>query len=1032
MRPLLLRMQAFGPYAARQELDFADLKGRRFFLIHGPTGSGKTTVLDAMAFALYGDTSGAERDAADMRSDQAAPDLLTEITFDFAIGTEHYRAWRRPAQDRPKQRGEGVTRELQDATLWRLEPAGGGDPAEVRTAGKPLAAGWTKVSAKAVEILGFRAEQFRQVVMLPQGRFQELLKADSAGRADILATLFTTQHYARLERELKDAAGTARRALDDVVRERALICTLAGLESEEDLGRAREAAAEEFALACEERVRRDEARAEAEAAERAGAEATARLAAAAEASAALVTLESKRADVDALRERERQAHAAAAVLPAGQRAGDCSKAAAAAADARAAAVLDRDEAATALDKARQVLAAEEARRTERQEAARRVAELESLRARIGPLAEAQREAEEAGDEKLRTARRLEEARAALAGALALHAAALEAAQQARSAAAGAPEQALLAAGVSAAADDRRKLDILVSQLADTEGRLLAATQNMDRREQEWRHAADLCSQIEAAWSAGQAAVLAGSLEPGQPCPVCGSPDHPAPARAEIAVPPTDELAAARETQAAALATRDHARAEQAEADAEKRALAATIETLCGQLGSQAERSQQECAADALTAAESAAAAAAAQESLPALEAKVAAAAASVAAAEREAASAQAEADEAERRLAAAGATVGERTSGLPDGLRDAEALQHEIAASQANAAALADALAAAAAADHEAAVAAGGAEAGLTAAEASLQAANAAAAAATAALGEALSAHGFVTADGAPDAAAWDAALCADDQLASIVAAIRYFDDELAAARGHAQRAAEAAAGLAAPDLDALRDAASRAKIAADEAATAATQLQVCLGDLDKKAERLQELRCDNETLDARYTVLGHIAKMVNGENPSGLTLQRFVLGALLDAVLVAATARLRAMSKGRYQLLRTDERRGGRRAAGLDMDVYDAWTGKSRPVSTLSGGESFLAALSLALGLAETVQARTGGIFLDTVFVDEGFGTLDDEALDLAIATLMQLQEGDRLVGIISHVAELKERIDARLEVTAERGVSRARFVVP
>jgi len=152
----------------------------------------------------------------------------------------------------------------------------------------------------------------------------------------------------------------------------------------------------------------------------------------------------------------------------------------------------------------------------------------------------------------------------------------------------------------------------------------------------------------------------------------------------------------------------------------------------------------------------------------------------------------------------------------------------------------------------------------------------------------------------------------------------------------------------------------------------------------------------------------------------------------LLDTVLIAATVRLRSMSKGRYHLLRTDERRGGRRAAGLDMDVYDTWTGKSRPVSTLSGGESFLAALALALGLAETVQARTGGVFLDTVFVDEGVGPLDAEALALAIATLMQLQEGDRLVGIISHVAELKERIDARLEVTSERGTSTALFVVP
>ncbi|MBM3147247.1 MAG: AAA family ATPase, partial [Actinobacteria bacterium] len=117
MRPLALRMQAFGPYAGEQSLDFADLKGRGFFLIHGPTGSGKTTILDAMVFALYGDTSGSERQVADMRSDHADPGRLTEVTFDFALGADRYRVWRRPAQERPKLRGEGVTLEQQDATL---------------------------------------------------------------------------------------------------------------------------------------------------------------------------------------------------------------------------------------------------------------------------------------------------------------------------------------------------------------------------------------------------------------------------------------------------------------------------------------------------------------------------------------------------------------------------------------------------------------------------------------------------------------------------------------------------------------------------------------------------------------------------------------------------------------------------------------------------------------------------------------------------------------------------------------------------
>ena len=136
-------------------------------------------------------------------------------------------------------------------------------------------------------------------------------------------------------------------------------------------------------------------------------------------------------------------------------------------------------------------------------------------------------------------------------------------------------------------------------------------------------------------------------------------------------------------------------------------------------------------------------------------------------------------------------------------------------------------------------------------------------------------------------------------------------------------------------------------------------------------------------------------------------------------------------MTKGRYRLERTERRFGGKAAAGLNLEVYDAWTGIARPVATLSGGESFMAALSLALGLAEVVQAHAGGIHLETVFVDEGFGSLDDESLDLAVSALMGLGEDGRLVGIISHVSELRERIDARLEVSADKSGSRARFRV-
>jgi len=167
------------------------------------------------------------------------------------------------------------------------------------------------------------------------------------------------------------------------------------------------------------------------------------------------------------------------------------------------------------------------------------------------------------------------------------------------------------------------------------------------------------------------------------------------------------------------------------------------------------------------------------------------------------------------------------------------------------------------------------------------------------------------------------------------------------------------------------------------------------------------------------------------GKNSLGVSFERYVLGALLDDVLAAASTRLRLMSQGRYLLQRVRQRSDGRRAGGLDLEVYDAYTGTTRPVTTLSGGESFLGSLSLALGLADTVQAYAGGIRLETVFIDEGFGSLDPETLDLAIRALIDLQRGGRLVGVISHVPELRERIDARLEVIPGRHGSSARFVV-
>ena len=252
-------------------------------------------------------------------------------------------------------------------------------------------------------------------------------------------------------------------------------------------------------------------------------------------------------------------------------------------------------------------------------------------------------------------------------------------------------------------------------------------------------------------------------------------------------------------------------------------------------------------------------------------------------------------------------------------------------------------------------------------------------------------------------------------QLQQTIAA---YEQNLAAATDRLQRAQNAVNGKTEPELSACKAAEQQADALYRQltAQTAVTAKE--LSDLQKAQLQLQELEKKMGTLQDAYQTAASLAETARGNNPSRLTFSAFVLQAILDDVLQAANLRLTSMSRGRYSLSRTGDVLDARRENGLNIEVTDSFTGVARPVKTLSGGELFLASLSLALGLSDVVQAYAGGIRLDTILVDEGFGTLDSEALDMAIRTLTDLQKGGRLVGIISHVSELRERISARLEV--------------
>jgi DNA repair protein SbcC/Rad50 len=873
MRPLRVVMQAFGPYAGEQTLDFAELRGASFFLITGPTGSGKTTVLDAMSFALYGVTSGGPeseggRSGAAMRSDHADPDLLTRVTFDFALGGERFRIVREPEQDRPKLKGDGVTKHNQTAALWRLRDGLGG----LEESGGPLETGWTKVSVKSEELLGFRSEQFRQVVMLPQGRFQKLLEADSKEREQILRALFDTGHYAAMELALKDAAKGLRDAAARLAAQRAEALRQAETESAEDLAERRARLALGAAEAADHAGEAETARDEAQRRLQNGRDAGARLdeLAAAEATAAAVAgrealVAATRAELDAAEQASTVSEAASRVATARRVAAERR----AVSEACEAVLLRRSEAAA---QATAALQAVEATGADRDAAADEVRRLRELVGVTTDLATAGAAADEA-----------------------------EATATTARAAAAAAEAAWTAARARAAAAD-------------------------------------------AAWRETQAGRLAEGLRAGEPCPVCGSTDHPSPALLPDETPGQDEVEALRGAADAASAARD---------GATKRLAAA------------------------------------------------------------------------EASYAAAAARLAEREKAAPAEFTDPAALDAAIEAAAAKSRDLIAAHRRAQAAAQETATAAATAATSAATAADELYKADQEVGLACDALAERLAAASFSDED------TWIAACREPHEIERLRREIAAHADQVARTAERLRLARAAAEDVAVPDLGDLEAAAAAAAEAALSARTAAVELSAAADTASRQLERLDELDREAQDVHARYEVTGRLADVANGDNPRHLSFQRYVLGAFLDDVLVAASQRLHLMTKGRYRLERTERRFGGKAAAGLNLEVYDAWTGVARPVATLSGGETFMAALSLALGLAEVVQAHAGGIHLETVFVDEGFGSLDDESLDLAVSALMGLGEDGRLVGIISHVGELRERVDARLEVTADKTGSRARFRV-
>lgn len=1012
MRPLKLTLQAFGPFAKKEVIDFTEFGQAALFLINGPTGAGKSSILDAICYALYGETTGSERTGDQMRCDYAPADVMTEIAFEFELGGRYYRAERAPEQEVPKKRGEGTTKKTHSATLYELSG----------TEEKLLANRSNPVAKAVVELIGLDVRQFRQVMVIPQGKFRELLTANSKDREQIFGQLFQTYVYSRIERALFERASGIRKAKDEYDNQIKGTLDVADVTSEEELMLAI-AQVTSLREEREQQYRDWQQRLEhARTALKNGQELN------------------QRFELLAAVKKEREAHAERE-------------------DAINALRVRRDKAKKAMfldGDYREMTSAEKQWQNIGRLIHEKTAELERTKIRYQQVADEALQAQ--ADSRLlpeldQQRFKLEQVKRDL-DKLNHHQATLTQAENNATRAGQNHTNLLQAVTQLELSVTQKKLqrDQQANQLAQLRGKQLereqlqqclamfaqlnTISQKLDScqravsesercikgQQETIQRAKRNADQLALSWHANQAAELARQLENDQPCPVCGSQEHPSPARYTGDAVSKEQVEQARleqqqcyehltamqqqhqkltlesehlqqewrevqqrlvsmgresqpgtlelfqsldseikqlESQNPELLTREAERLEQqlskAKENADKQALAAEearqiVRDTQGQIRELQSVIPEE-ATDAGQVTERLAALTARAESIRNKEKQT-----------------RDRMSEAEKNMAAVGSAVRsyqEQEQQWQDRVRQTrQAWTHALQGSQFES------------------------------------------------LDAYLSAH------------------LSDQEAERLEQTIQQYEEKTLTLKTRLQTLNAETEGRQKPDIESLSQSVSQFQLQADESLKALTEIRSRLDSLNGVKMKLTQLRARNEALEKEYQIFGTLSDIANGKTGAKVSLHRFVLGVLLDDVLIQASMRLQIMSKGRYMLRRKEERAKGNAGSGLDLMVEDGYTGKWRDVATLSGGESFMAALSLALGLSDVVQSYSGGIRLDMLFIDEGFGSLDPESLDLAIQTLIDLQQGGRTIGIISHVSELKEQIGLRLDISVTRAGSTTALV--
>ncbi len=1004
MRPLKIIMQAFGPYLNRCQVDFSHLEKSRLFLITGPTGSGKTTILDAMSFALYGESTGSLRRWKEMRHTAAPQSLPTLTEVEFSLGEDVYRFARSYSQRTVKKRAGGTEMKIEtEASCYRWQE----NQWQLMDSGP-------RVSAIAKELLGFTHDQFSQVIVLPQGEFRKLLVASSTEKEIILETLFATGRWKQVTTAVVTAADQLKRQLATVAEEKQNLLRLEQVDNLDALKQKLSENQTSFSYKKQQSLVLEKQRQAFQESLRQALSLHQQQERLSQARKQLDAMENNRPQMEKLRIQLEEAKRMALLRPywsSYQSAQNVKQKKALDLESVLQALKTAEEGYQSIqeqakqlpslqkrfeaESERVILLTRSVEQSQRLEVAQK--KREELQSQVTILHSRQRSLVE---ECRSLDARLQKAQQYLQ-------------EQFDQVISRIPFLSAQAQELEAAVKDRDTMMRWEQEVAKAQYACGMAGQEVEEARTASIAAENAYLLMEKAAQADAAYWLSRSLSPGTPCPVCGSTDHPSLAALPKGVPTPRQLEACRMAKQKAAEQLHQAEAklqskklilenaqnqweEAKEAFSRRGVDAKTVAVTSEKILIQLERAKGE------------------QQKRPGYEKARDKIQAKLQQRSADLEQCRQDVSQAEQQMAALIAAEEELSQSLPDAKMDAGTYRNQLTVSRKLHESLKSQIQSIQTALQESNVEYTKAQQAYDTAQKSLEEA-------TCHLEEThreweAQCHSM----GVPPDENYQGSLLSKEEIENLEQRILQYDRSYDLVCSQVKELKRELEGVVLPDLEALRRKQEETERQKSQMDTELGSLQARIASMQRTYDQLSDCMKRTVDLEQQYTRTGGLGQLLSGKNPLKTPIHQFVLGILLDDVVRTANLYFGRLSRGQYSLIRQDSQ-GGQGFRGLELYVNDAHRGGTRSVKTLSGGELFLASLSLAFGLSDVVQGMAGGVHLDAIFIDEGFGTLDTETLEAAMRALDDIQSSGRLVGIISHVRELRDRIPIRIEVVPD-----------